>query len=146
MSTTTDARPIDLAAIEARRKAAWLDGDDKASRELIANDVPDMLLHLREAQQPADSMVEYTQVARFKVVQDMAAQGWRLHSAVPFGSEILYILVRGDDTDRLREQRDAEQRRADRLAEQLAALRAGQIPSAPVGDHAGRARIAGDYP
>jgi hypothetical protein len=50
MTATTGSRPIDLDEIEARRQRAWLDGDQQATRELIANDVPDMLAHLRAAQ------------------------------------------------------------------------------------------------
>jgi hypothetical protein len=127
MSAITDHRPLDLDAINARRKAAYVDQDPAAIHELVANDVADMLVHLRAARQPAGSTPEYQQVAGPDAATRMAADGWRVHTVLPFGGNLVYVMVRGGDTggdtDALIRERD--QLREDVAREQGRAYRAG---------------------
>jgi hypothetical protein len=94
---TTSRTPLDLDGIEARRQRAWLDDDAQATRALIANDVPDMLTHLRAdlaGVVPAGTP-EYRHVGGVDAANALAAQGWLLHSVVTVGDNIMSIMTRG---------------------------------------------------
>lgn len=69
----------------------------------------------------ATDTVEYATAIELDNVNAMAADGWHLHSVLLGPASLIFVMVRGDDAD-LREQRDAERRRADRFAAQLATV------------------------
>jgi hypothetical protein len=98
MSAITDSRPINLDDIEARRERAWLDGDEAATRALIANDVPDMLAHLREANRPATATERLVtgmvrEVAGAHAANALALDGWKPLTAFPHGENHVYVMV-----------------------------------------------------